>query len=91
MCYYAGCTVAGTWLPVLVLRKREQDPGTRVRFLEPEKVATCTPHRTSLGPKDFLSPEGFDVLCRHFRERARTVPERKLVTLEWEEHEPPKF
>ena len=70
---------------MLVLRRRERDPGTRVRFLEPEKVATCAPHRTSLGPRDFLSPEGFDVLVRHLRERARAVPEKKLVTLEWEE------
>ena len=91
MCYYSGCSVAGTWLPVLVLRKRERDPGTRVRFAEPEKVATCAPHRASLGPRDFLSPEGFDVLVRHLRERARAIPEKKLVTLEWEEHEPPKF
>jgi hypothetical protein len=84
MCYYVGCEESGTWQPVLVLHKSEGDPGTRVRFNDPSKVSACSAHQPAVKPSDLLSPEGFDVLVRHLRERAQPVPVRKLTTLEWE-------
>jgi hypothetical protein len=85
MCYFNNCTVPGTFRPILVLKSKKSDPGTEVRFRDDARVGACGEHRSSLELKDYLSPEGLDVLTRHLRERAQPTPEKKHTSLRWEE------
>ena len=83
MCYYADCEETGSWIPTLVLRESENDPGTVVSFDDPKRVSACETHRKILKPGDYLSHEGFSVLERHLRERAQPAPTKKYTRLEW--------
>jgi hypothetical protein len=87
MCYFENCPAPGTFRPVLVLKSKKNDPGTEVRFRDDTKTSACSAHRESLGIKDYLSPEGLDVLTRHLRERAQPLPDKKHNQLKWEEIE----
>ena len=87
MCYFENCDSPGTWRPVLVLRSSKRDPGTEARFSDDDRVGACAEHRDSLTVRDYLSPEGLDVLTRHLRERAQPLPDKKHNSLKWEEIE----
>jgi hypothetical protein len=89
VCYFENCAAPGTHRPVLVLRSSKKDPGAEVRFRDDSKVGACDEHRSSLELKDYLSPEGLDVLTRHLRERAQPIPDKKHSQLKWEEIEKP--
>jgi hypothetical protein len=87
LCYFEKCDAPGAWRPVLVLRSSKRDPGTEVRFSSTAdpKTSACGEHRGVLTLKDYLSPEGLDVLTRHLRERAQPLPDKKHNVLRWEE------
>ena len=90
MCYFEECDAPGTWRPVVVLRSGGSDPGAEVRFGgggADARTRACGAHRDSLALKDYLSPEGLDVLTRHMRERAQPIPDKKHCALRWEEVE----
>jgi hypothetical protein len=85
VCYFQDCTTPGTWRPILVLKSKQKDPGTEVRFRDDSKVSACGEHHLTLTMPDYLSPEGVDVLTRHLRERAQPLPDKKHNVLRWEE------
>ncbi len=82
MCHTRGCSLPGTARPVLELRPRKDRPGPRLRF--GDDVVLCEGHRATATVDTFLSPEGYDKICKHLREAGKRPPARKNITLCWE-------
>ena len=80
-CSYDPCKNVGGWQPVLELRSRRDGPVTKLWF---STLIFCEDHRRSSALDSFLSPEGFDKICRHMKEAGKKPPVRKLITLIWE-------
>lgn len=81
MCYLATCSLPGIWKPILKLRSRSNGPTTILRF---KSISTCKNHKKTSAVDSFLSDEGFDKLARHLRDAGKSIPIRRLTTLDWE-------
>jgi len=81
MCYLATCSSPGAWKPILKFRSRSNGPATILHF---KSISTCEEHRKTSTVDSFLSEEGFDKLARHLRDAGKSVPIRRLTTLDWE-------
>ena len=82
MCHTRNCSTPGTRRPVLELRPRKDRSGPRLRFRD--EVNLCEECAAAATVETFLSPEGFDKICKHLRESGKKATPRKYVALLWE-------
>lgn len=82
MCYLDACPNPGIWQPILNLKSRSDGTPTSLRF---KTIRACDEHKSASTVDSFLSDEGFDKLARHMRDAGKSIPQRKLTTLDWEQ------